>query len=1017
MATKRATELGEPKATIVKTSSNGSKPTDAWHTVENIPSNAVRLDTGDYVDQAEFNKLTPPQQAYVKKYGIEAFNREQESVVTEAKAANRLTEEFIKQQETQQSNWYSENIIEVGPGRDPMLKSQYGKLEPKQQDLLRQLGIDAFNAEMSKPKSGEQVFKSMQSEGRVSKDAVYTGYDKNTGQVSYEVPSRDIYKPLTGEEAFKQLLAERPELKGAKFISYNKDTGEVSYEAPPSVIPISPLGPGLAATGVGSSIPPVVPTGIQAFNQLLIEKKIPTGSKFISYNSATGEVTYTPPVTPVEPPKLKGEIFGVPVPKFLESGIIKASSVINLIPSMVTSMSKTPTVGKPWSLTQMKTDALQGAKIFVPGVWAVEASKMETWEIVANAAVDLLFIGLLVTPNVIKTVKFNVASEVAKAVKESGVALKVVDSATMLAKSTAITSEAYTGNLVVLREANRASIQADLKFLEKLRVLNKVTPTELGKLEKYSGMTGLKDSIMEVITARNAFEKALNAVDRATTELGRTKAITAVDSARLEFGKAIEKYVEIARPREVGYRTPTPETPILSTGVEEVETGLYWLPKEVPITEKDLFGAIDDYLRGEKGIELKPTEGGGGGKGYGSEGQWSKAQFDAEVARTKEINAREPKPWELEPKVKTSRVAVAEREVAEAKPTVEMDTSMKPITEERIVTEVSGMTERETAEAAKFPKVDVGAKTSVFPGIHHPKVKVSTPTKTETVPSEEFGRMTSDQIAQRYGDRILVQAIGVPLSQQSTTVNTVGDVWLSPDEAVEVARKISEEATIRSLEFVSPAQAIEAVVQAAIRAGVQSIQKVGTRESVSESVKTRINELNKILTNPITKTELQTKTQTVVEVAIKAVQKVEVKTGLERGIVEKTGLKTPFFPWPGGTSGVDRLGGGVGAVLAWKQGFGYWVINWPYMTREDAYFTRTKPAGVKLLKGWRSAYKTITTLTGDAPRQLFLDLGIMDIEITSGNAIRFTQDRQQRSTSGIALGGPKIMSMKLGREV
>lgn len=83
---------------------------------------------------------------------------------------------------------------------------------------------------------------------------------------------------------------------------------------------------------------------------------------------------------------------------------------------------------------------------------------------------------------------------------------------------------------------------------------------------------------------------------------------------------------------------------------------------------------------------------------------------------------------------------------------------------------------------------------------------------------------------------------------------------------------------------------------------------------------------------------------------------------------------------------IDRKGRKVSpdAVVAWRQGFGWWVVTPEYVTPRDAFFTRKRPVGVKIAKGPKSAFKTIVALGGKVPRNFQLDLGIVEAKVTGG---------------------------------
>jgi hypothetical protein len=75
-------------------------------------------------------------------------------------------------------------------------------------------------------------------------------------------------------------------------------------------------------------------------------------------------------------------------------------------------------------------------------------------------------------------------------------------------------------------------------------------------------------------------------------------------------------------------------------------------------------------------------------------------------------------------------------------------------------------------------------------------------------------------------------------------------------------------------------------------------------------------------------------------------------------------------------------------MICWRQGFGWWVIKYPYKTKKDTYFTRQKPAGAYDVKGSGSAYKTIQALGGDPDVVVSINLGIFDVSVT-GRSLQY----------------------------
>lgn len=69
-----------------------------------------------------------------------------------------------------------------------------------------------------------QTFDEMKAKGQIEANAVFQGFNKLTGDISYTVPDT-----RSGEEVFKDMVKAGQLPEGSKYVGYNKDTGEVEY--------------------------------------------------------------------------------------------------------------------------------------------------------------------------------------------------------------------------------------------------------------------------------------------------------------------------------------------------------------------------------------------------------------------------------------------------------------------------------------------------------------------------------------------------------------------------------------------------------------------------------------------------------------------------------------------------------------------------------------------------------------------------------------------------------------------
>lgn len=117
-----------------------------YHTViqQSAPNNpnVVTLTTGETVDRAKFNALTPEEQATLNQLGIAQFNEVQKRLVESQNAASKAQ--------------YESTIVRLSNG-EPVDKVKFGQLTPQQQSDLIRLGTVAFNAQENQRAAASQA--------------------------------------------------------------------------------------------------------------------------------------------------------------------------------------------------------------------------------------------------------------------------------------------------------------------------------------------------------------------------------------------------------------------------------------------------------------------------------------------------------------------------------------------------------------------------------------------------------------------------------------------------------------------------------------------------------------------------------------------------------------------------------------------------------------------------------------------------------------------------------------------
>jgi len=102
----------------------------------------------------------------------------------------------------------------------------------------------------------------------------------------------------------------------------------------------------------------------------------------------------------------------------------------------------------------------------------------------------------------------------------------------------------------------------------------------------------------------------------------------------------------------------------------------------------------------------------------------------------------------------------------------------------------------------------------------------------------------------------------------------------------------------------------------------------------------------------------------------------------------------------------------LAGAVAWKQGLFFKLIYPPYGLH-NIINSRKQFAGVKTVKGIRSAYETIIRIGGKLPATIKRDMGIMDIKIITPKAgkgkprITFRRDIEQKTKLTPKLGSTR----------
>lgn len=269
-------------------------------------------------------------------------------------------------------------------------------------------------------------------------------------------------------------------------------------------------------------------------------------------------------------------------------------------------------------------------------------------------------------------------------------------------------------------------------------------------------------------------------------------------------------------------------------------------------------------------------------------------------------------------------------------------------------------------------------KESAFPGIK-PKVEVQTDRgSTNTIPREAFGRMTIEQIAQRYGveaDEIVwAVARTLPEVREQIKIAIFSRPFASPDEKAKAAV------------FIRAISKAQSQLREETKTRTQPLSRV--REQIKEQIREQLKEQikEKVATEP--------KQQLIEKLTTKQAtqQKPKIKVRPESKDSLEFSELTPK----------EREG-----AVTWKQGFGWWVV----LKDKRAFFIRAKPEGATVIQLTGEPSKTIQVHKGRS-FSFNADLGITDIRVktpsrTPGKvgAIKFKSDTTQSTHHEIHLGG------------
>ena len=230
----------------------------------------------------------------------------------------------------------------------------------------------------------------------------------------------------------------------------------------------------------------------------------------------------------------------------------------------------------------------------------------------------------------------------------------------------------------------------------------------------------------------------------------------------------------------------------------------------------------------------------------------------------------------------------------------------------------------------------------------------------------------------------IAQSVGIPQSTiaQAIASNALAQVVI---QAV-AAQTVTPETTALA----------SAIAQTATQTELQPVESI--QPEITQAPLPDLGISTDTSTDTETETIVDTKTDTIVD---DVVPPPEIKPPDK---VEEGGKKPPFIiPDEDKTREQWDEEYTVDGAVAWKQGFGWWVIRPPYRGKEDMhFFYGAPPEGVKAVAGGaKSAFESIQAFGGEVPENLVVDLGIQNITISNPSGvpgageIKYSEDTAQ----------------------
>lgn len=980
------TGLGRGGATqgtygIVRTGQPTKPVVTSYLTQTPPPSDVIKLDTGEYVSQSMFGGLTDSEQAYLRKFGVDAFNREQSKVAeqrVEAIAPFKSGEgyDLVKMVGT---GYSTERLAEMGFANEAISEAQtYSKALAEVADYETPTGYDLVKAV----------------ESGVSDDSLNLLFGKDIVSGTRQM-IEDSKQPIvmTAREQFDQWKSTDPSApKDAVFEGESPDGG-FQYSSPSASVMMVEVD-----TAKGKVTMPVAewdamsdltkyetvlgraPTSIEWQGYRLLEagidlpwwkELVPGAPDFV------GRLAKFTPGIQVEEryvdikqsavsewvkayPNLKWQSVGAGILEELGFSAAKA-----LYPQVTVK----DITGKEWAMTGLNV-ALWTMPKWLPKV--TSAGKVlfnikfttKTPILRLQVPFERVNLGLAGTKVTWKfPVKLSWGAGLQRAglsAKIEGIAFDAGKAASDLKIATA-SAKSFKGALLSPKVASRLkiaqmdSLSADTKFMESLSGL-KVTAKQIKLLEQATGYKRLVTPIRNAGIAAKLLDVAWDTVSKTAKMYGMgsrnyIKALEGVTKARAVLGKAVDKLDAILKPRYVESAAPAKFAGYKMGWTETLDT----IVPERPVPKS----------------MIPPSSEGG----YGKSGTMSKGFYDQQYDRMIE-SWHTAQPYEA-----GSRVAT------------KLQTNLSELAEYRLATisklELTAQYVEQLANEVKLSGYPLFSAEQAFGGLLAVTIGQPLSAKQVSIISEALG-VSVKEVNRLATQGQLYQALDNQVSQLHETMMEL--VIMTDVEAV--VRAVPEVKGVSDVE-------LEVLSQIALQTATDAMTKNMTAEQIKDA----------------TEAAIQNEVKTATKLQVQTITKTAIKTATSIATKFKTQLKLRLAPGEGETKAgkqgkrpVYPDGSIVWLMGELKRGQEWKAILPPYNQNKPISSTKP-PHGVRVTTG--TPQETLTFIGGKVPfRNVAFDLGITDgwidvkhkrIDFTGGGLKTNVGTRIPSATRGIAM--------------